>query len=88
VSNSQTWRGIQPLWPPRLWLLYVDCGIAHQMGLASNATQCTAVAALPPLLWALLLTHALPQALNLSPYMLATELLLEPGDSLQGRALP
>jgi hypothetical protein len=75
--------------PPRPWLLCVDnCGIAHQMWLASNATQCTAVPRCHRLLWALLLTHALPQALKLRPYMLATELLLEPGDSLQGRAFP
>jgi hypothetical protein len=36
----------------------------------------------------LLLAHALAQALELRPYMLATEFFLEPGDRLQGRIFP
>jgi hypothetical protein len=75
--------------PPRPWLLYVDNGgVAHQMCLASNATQCTPLPRRHRLLCALLLTHALPQAVKLRPYMLATELPLEPGDRLQGRIIP
>jgi hypothetical protein len=36
----------------------------------------------------LLLAHALAQALELRPYMLAAEFFLEPGDRLQGRIFP
>ncbi len=82
MSSSRNVARNQPLMPPRPWLLCVDnCDSPKQR----NAPP---FAALPPCTVVLLLTHALPQALKLSPYMLATELLLEPGDRLQGRVFP